>query len=111
MATEKSQILSRLAFFDFLAIHHPAEYLLIGNHFNRTDIRLGQRENLEDYTGLDEDKILALENPTERGILSTAKTLAYEKQCDDLLSFLADFPSTQHGCSAQLTALPTSFTP
>ena len=45
MATEKSQLLSRLAFFDFLAIHHPAEYLLIGNHFNRTDIRLGQREN------------------------------------------------------------------
>ena len=102
-----TQILSRLAFFDFLAIHHPSEYLLIGNHFNRTDIRLGQRENLEDYTGLDEDKILALENPTAGGILSTAKTLAYQKQSDDLLSFLADFPSTQQHAAWMLSSIYT----
>lgn len=29
MATEKCQILSRLAFFDFLALHHPYEYQII----------------------------------------------------------------------------------
>ena len=94
MATEKSQILSRLAFLDF---HHPPEHHLLSNHYNRGDIRLGRMENLEDHTGLDEDKILTLINPSAKGILSAAKTLAYQKQCDDTLSLLADFPHTHGG--------------
>ena len=50
MATEKSQILSRLALFDFLALHHPPEYQIINNHFSRTDIHPGHQEALADHT-------------------------------------------------------------
>jgi hypothetical protein len=52
MATEKNQILSRLAFFDFLALHFAPECQVINNHFSRSEIRLGQQESLEDNTGL-----------------------------------------------------------
>lgn len=43
IATEKSQILSHLAFHDFLALHHPPEYQIISNHFNRSGIHLGRQ--------------------------------------------------------------------
>lgn len=108
MSTEKSQILSRMAFYDFLALHHPSEYQLISNHFNRTDIQLGQREHLEDHTGLDEAKMLALVNPSARGILSSAKSLAYQKQSDEILAFLADSPTTQQHAAWMLSSTDSS---
>ena len=65
-------------------------------------------ENLEDHTGLDEDKILTLINPSAKGILSAAKTLAYQKQCDDTLSLLADFPHTQQHAAWMLSSTDSS---
>ena len=100
MATEKSQILSRLAFFDFLALHHPPEYQTISNHFSRTDIHLGYQEALADHTGLTEEIMLSLTTPTSRNTLTAAKTLAYKQQSEDLHSLLVDNPlhsNTLHG--------------
>ena len=108
MASEKGQILSRMAFFDFLALHYPPEYQLISNHYNRTDIRLGQLEKLEEHTGLDEEKMLALVNPSARGILTSAKTLAYQKQSDDILAFLADSPASQQHAAWMLSSTDSS---
>ena len=111
MATEKSQILSRLAFFNFLAHHHPPEYQTISNHFNRTDIHLGRQEALEDHTGLTEETMLSLISPSAPAILTAAKNLAYKKQSEDLHSLLADNPiSLQHAAwMLSSTDSPTSF--
>ena len=108
MATEKNQILSRLAFYDFLALHFPFEYQLISNHFNRTDIRLGQQEALEDDTGLTEETMLSLVIPSARGILTTVKTLAYKKQSENLLARLADSSATQQHAAWMLSSTDTS---
>jgi hypothetical protein len=74
MATEKNQILSRMAFLDFLAIYYPPEYQFTNNLFNRNDIRLGTQEALQDHTGLTDAIMLSLVNPTARSTLATAKT-------------------------------------
>ena len=110
MATEKNQILSRLAFFDFLALHYPPEYQVINNHFSRTDIHLGQQESLEGNTGLTEEIMLSLVIPTARGVLTTAKTLAYKKQSEILLARLADFPSSQQHAAWMLSSTDNSTT-
>jgi Reverse transcriptase (RNA-dependent DNA polymerase) len=108
MATEKNQILSRLAFFDFLALHFPPEYQVINNHFSRSEIRLGQQESLEDNTGLTEEIMLSLVTPTARGILTTAKTLAYKKQSEILVARLADFPESQQHAAIMLSSTNNS---
>ena len=108
MASEKSQILSRLAFYDFLALHYPPEYQIISNHFNRTDIHLGQQEALEDHTGLNEETMLSLVLPSARSILTTAKNLAYKKQSEDLHQLLADFPISQQHAAWMLSSTDSS---
>ena len=108
MATEKSQILSRLAFFDFLALHHPHEYQITSNHFSRSDIHLGRQEALEDHTGLNEETMLSLIFPSATAILTTAKNLAYKKQSTDLHSLLADFPCSQQHAAWMLSSTDSS---
>ena len=108
MATEKSQILSRLAFYDFLALHHLPEYQVISNHFNRTDIRLGRQEVLEDHTGLNEETMLSLISPSAPAILTKAKNLAYKKQSEDLHSLLADNPTSFQHAAWMLSSTDSS---
>ena len=108
MATEKSLILSHIAFFDFLAIHYPHEFQLISIHFNRTGIQLRHQEALQDHTGLNEETMLTLTSPSARNILTVAKTLAYKKQSEDLHSLLADFPISQQHAAWMLSSTDSS---
>ena len=108
MATEKNQILSRMAFLDFLTIHFPLEYQFTNNLFSRTDIRLGTQEGLQDDTGLTDAIMLSLVNPSASSTLTTGKTLAYKKQSTDLLSLLADNPDTQQLASWMLSSTDSS---
>jgi Reverse transcriptase (RNA-dependent DNA polymerase) len=108
MASEKNQILSRMAFLDFLATYYPPEYQFTNNLFNRNDIRLGTQEALQDHTGLTDAIMLSLVNPTARSTLATAKTLAYKKQSTDLLFLLADSPATQQLASWMLSSTDSS---
>ena len=107
-ATEKSQILSRLALFDFLAKHHPHEFQLISIHLNRTEIQLGQQEALQDHTGLNEETMLTLTSPSARNILTAAKTLAYKKQSEDLHSLLVYYPISQQHAAWLLSSTDSS---
>jgi hypothetical protein len=95
MSSEKNQLLSRLAFKDFLALHYPLEYQSLLTHLPWADIRLGHQENLEEHTGIDQVTMLSLANPSARGTLSTAMSLAYTQKSKQILSHLADSTMSQ----------------
>jgi hypothetical protein len=52
--------------------------------------------------------MLSLTTPTARSTLTTAKTLAYKKQSEDLHSLLADFPITQQHAAWMLSSTDSS---
>ena len=74
--TEKSQNLSRLAFYTSLHSTFPFEFQIISTYFNRTEIQMGRQEALGDHTGLTEETMLSLAFLSARNILTIAKTLA-----------------------------------
>jgi hypothetical protein len=48
--------------------------------------------------------MLSLVTPKARGILTTAKTLAYKKQSEILVARLADFPESQQHAAIMLSS-------
>ena len=75
MTSEKNQLLSRLAFKDFLALYYPSEYQSLITLHPWADIHLGQQEHLEDHTDLNEVTMLSLANPTARVTLTKGMNL------------------------------------
>ena len=108
MTSEKNQLLSRLAFKDFLALHYPSEYQSLTTLHPWADIRLGHQENLEDNTDLNEVTMLSLANPTARGILSNGMKLAYAHKSKKILDHLAEYPETQQKAAWMLSSSTNS---
>ena len=54
MATEKNQILSRVAYIDFLSKYFPGERKTAQDHFDLSAIRLGTKEGIQESTEISE---------------------------------------------------------
>jgi hypothetical protein len=99
IGSEKNQIASRLAFQNFLSSVYPMDfqYTLQQQHnMYWSPIKLGDCENLGDYTDLTTEELASMTHANCRTTLSTAVKTALAKQSDLYHTSLCAFPATRH---------------
>lgn len=99
MSSEKNNLMSRLAFQNFVASVYPQDYRYGQQHNNNPHwrpIRLGTFENLEQHTGLTDDIVASMTHLTGKLALSTGMKTAHLYQSTRLRAALAADPNTRH---------------
>jgi hypothetical protein len=118
IASEKSQLISRLSFQNFLATTYPIDFQYTQQHLLPywNPIRLGDSEDLTDHTGITPDIIASMTHISARSTLSTGTKAAQKVQADLFRTSLSVSPSTRQqaafflSSSASTTAFISSTT-
>jgi hypothetical protein len=97
MASEKNNLMSRLAFMNFVSTIYPLDYQY-GQQPNTQHwrpIRLGTFENEEEHTGMTDDIIASMTHANCKLLLTTGMKAAHLKQAERLRANLAADPITR----------------